>query len=56
MPACPGCKRDLSHDEVLPHLRFCKYVWSDRPDDESKLAEKLATDLHNEALRTVEQK
>ncbi|WP_254767665.1 hypothetical protein [Salinilacihabitans rarus] len=45
MPTCPGCKRRLTHEEVLDHLRYCKWVWSDRPQEESQWCERLVVEI-----------
>jgi hypothetical protein len=47
MPTCPGCKSRLPHDELMVHRRFCKWVWSERPQQESRLTEHIAAYMHD---------
>ncbi|SDQ49673.1 hypothetical protein SAMN04489842_1001 [Natronobacterium texcoconense] len=45
MPTCPGCRQQLSHENCLEHLRYCKWVWSDRPEQESRWNERLVDQI-----------
>ena len=47
MPSCPGCKRHLSHEECLAHIRYCKWLWSSAPEQESEWGEQLMQELRD---------
>ncbi|WP_187432843.1 hypothetical protein [Natronococcus pandeyae] len=47
MPTCPGCKRQLSHEECIGHLRYCKWLWSNHPEQESRWGEQLVRQLRD---------
>lgn len=42
MPTCPGCERPVSYEELPPHVRACRWVWSERPAAESRGTERVA--------------
>ena len=48
MPTCPGCKHQLPHEELIVHLRYCKWVWSSQPALESRWSEQLAIQVRNQ--------
>ncbi|WP_265110963.1 hypothetical protein [Halosolutus halophilus] len=47
MPTCPGCNNQLSHRDCIEHLRYCKWVWSNHPERESRWGEQLLEQLRD---------
>jgi hypothetical protein len=45
MPVCPGCHGDVPYERLSSHVRGCPWIWSDDPDEHSRLDRQLARRL-----------
>lgn len=46
MPTCPGCGREVPYPQLGEHIHTCKWIWSDRPEEEPPWAEQLAEQVY----------